>query len=462
VRPNRLLRSTGFRMALLYAALFAFSSLVLFGVLYWQTAGYIERQIRDIINAESQSLTARYQHGGLAELQTAIRHRLSGRSRASLYLLRDPQGSVLESNLPTISVAQGWAEFRAPGNDDETGDRQDGAGDLVVGRGTRLTDGSFLFVGQNPHQLEEIRELLVDAFVWALGAMLVLAAMGGAVVGAGALRRVDAINRVAGEIVQGDLPRRIPLRGTNDELDVLSHHLNQMLDRIQSLMEGMRQVTNDIAHDLRTPLGRLRQRLEGARREAATITEYQHSVEQAIDETDEILETFGALLRIAQIESGSRRARFRTVDLRKVMDTVVEAYVPIAEESGHDLCGELPAGVTVQGDRELLMQLFANLIDDALQHTPPGSRIELSLNDTRGRPVATVCDTGPGIPEGARTKVLQRFYRLEASRSTPGSGLGLSLVAAIVDLHSIELHLGDNQPGLCVRLDFPERGKALL
>ena len=298
----------------------------------------------------------------------------------------------------------------------------------------------------------------MDAFLWSLGAVLVLAAGGGAVVGAAALRRVDGVNQVVAHITGGDLARRIPLRGTRDEFDVLSRYLNQMLDRIQALMEGMRQVTNDIAHDLRTPLGRLRQQLEATRHEATTIGDYRRRVEQAIEETDRILETFGALLRIAQIEAGARRARFVPLDLRETMEAVVDAYRPVAEEADHALLAMLQEGVQVQGDRELLMQLFANLIENSLQHTPCGTRIEVNLSRENGQPIASVRDYGPGIPDEARPKVLQRFFRLEASRSTPGSGLGLSLVAAIAELHGIEMQLRDARPGLAVRLLFPFSG----
>jgi signal transduction histidine kinase len=457
VRLPSVCRSTGFRTALLYAALFGTSVLILWGVVYWQTAGDMERQLHAVIDADLWSLSARVEQRGLAALRDAIHERLAAaRSRTARYLLLDPQGAVVAGDLPVLARHPGWAALYAPRREDGTAARATRrTGHLVLGRGLPLADGAFLFVGQDAYQLEELRELLVAALGWGVGVTVVLAAVGGTVMGRRALRRVDAINRVAAAIVRGDWARRMPTRGTGDEFDLLAQHLNHMLARMHGLMEGMRQVTTDIAHDLRTPLGRLRQQLEGVRRDATTMTEYQQAVEQAIAETDQILATFAALLRIAQIEAGHRRARFIDVDVGAVLETILDAYTPVAEESRHALHGHLGGSVSVRGDRDLLVQLFANLVENALRHTPPGSRIDVTLTRTPGGPSATVADNGPGIPAPARQKVTQRFYRVEGSRSTPGSGLGLSLVAAIAELHGAALELHDNHPGLRVTLTFP-------
>jgi signal transduction histidine kinase len=228
-----------------------------------------------------------------------------------------------------------------------------------------------------------------------------------------------------------------------------------MLDRIQMLMDGLRQVSNDIAHDLRTPLTRLRQRLELARAKATTVADYQAAVDQALAETDEILDTFGALLRIAQIEAGTRRSAFTEVDLSGVLQTIVETYAAVAEDHQHGLASRIAEGVTVQGDRQLLTQMIANLVENALRHTPTGTRIEIELAEPSSAPVCVIRDNGPGIPEPERQKVFRRFYRLDSSRATPGSGLGLSLVAAVAELHRIAIEVGDNRPGLQVTLRFP-------
>jgi signal transduction histidine kinase len=455
VRLPDLFHSTAFRTGLAYAALFGLSAVVLFGIMYWQTAGDMERQLRDVTHADMRALTAVFDDGGLPGLRRAIEERVAGtHGRAGWYLLLDARGNRLAGNLPALTARSGWREVHLPETGTESGEHEHGEGRTVLGEGRRLEAGGFLFVGQDADQLAETRELWTYALLWGIGATLLLAAAGGALMGAAALRRVEAINRVTGAIVQGDLDRRIPRRGSNDEFDVLATHLNEMLARIQQLMEGMRQVSSDIAHDLRTPLGRLRQTLEKTRREATTVAQYQAAVDHAIGQTDQILETFAALLRIAQIESGSRRARFTDVDLSAALETVVDAYAPVAEDSGHTLQASIPPDIHVQGDRELLVQAVANLVENALRHTQATSRIEVALEALPDAVVLTVADNGPGIPEDLLGKVTQRFYRLEASRSTPGSGLGLSLVAAVAALHHVPLQLSDNRPGLRATLRF--------
>ena len=256
----------------------------------------------------------------------------------------------------------------------------------------------------------------------------------------------------------GNLAERIPTRGTGDDFDLLSASLNEMLDRIHTLMDGLRQVSNDIAHDLRTPLTRLRQRLEIARTRSTTVDQYRQLVDTVIGDTDEILKTFAAMLRVAEIEAGTARARFAPVDLSALLKALVELYAALAEDQQQSLDGRIEHGLVVRGDRELLTQMFVNLVENALRHTPPGTRIEVTAELVAGRPVAVVADSGPGIPPAERDKVFRRFYRLDASRATAGSGLGLSLVAAIAELHHVKVELTDNAPGLRVTLRFPASG----
>lgn len=436
---------------LLYAALFAASVMILFGVVYWQTVGYMRGQLRQVVTTNLQSLKDIYQEGGAAALRSEVHDRLADSgSRTASYLLEDARGKVLEGNVPRIEPATGWREVVTGGGDEEEREEH-----TVYGRGEVLDNGWFVFAAESAFDLEEMRELLIGGIGWALGVMVFLAVIGGILMSVGVLHRVDAINRIADDVMRGDFSRRIPTRGSDDEFDLLARNLNAMLDRIQRLMEGLRQVSSDIAHDLRTPLGRLRQRLEAARHSGATLNDYRQAVDQAISDTDQILETFGALLRIAQIEAGSQRARFTRVDLSEVGETVLDAYTAVAEESGRTLRGQVSPGVVALGDRDLLMQVFANLIENALHHTPDGSHIDLTVSSSDGRAIAAVADNGPGIPADARSKVLQRFWRLESSRTTPGSGLGLSLVAAVAELHGAELVLSDNGPGLRVTLRFP-------
>nr|WP_307730382.1 ATP-binding protein [Alsobacter ponti] len=285
---------------------------------------------------------------------------------------------------------------------------------------------------------------------------MALAIGGGMLMSLGFLRRVEAINRTTANIVAGNLSERIPITGSFDELDTLAENLNAMLARIQTLMDGLRQVSTDIAHDLRTPLARLRQRLEAARDrvsgENGDVSEY----EAALEEIDAILATFSALLRIAQIESGARLQGFRRVNLSAVFATVAEAYAPAAEDKGQTLTSAIEAGIDISGDRELLTQMLANLLENALHHAPQGASIRVTLTEHGRLAVGEVSDDGPGIPEAERANVLRRFYRLERSRGAPGNGLGLSLVAAVAELHHVDLSLEDNRPGLRVVMTFPE------
>ena len=320
---------------------------------------------------------------------------------------------------------------------------------------TPLPGGGLLVVGADTHPREELLEWIVTAFSWAAGTAIAVALAGGLALGLGMSRRVEAVNFAAARIIDGDLGERIAIRGTGDEFDRLAAQLNRMLDRIQDLMEGLRQVSNDIAHDLRTPLARLRQHLERARDRSGTVCDYEVAVDRAIEETDAILATFGALLRIAQIEAGTRSQGFQTVDLSELGARIHEAYGAVAEDQGRRFDAHIEPGVTVRGDPELLTQMLANLVENALTHSPGGTPISLAISACGESALIIVADRGPGIAEAERTRVLQRFVRLDRSRSTPGNGLGLSLVAAVAELHGIILRLEDDRPGLRVELDMP-------
>jgi signal transduction histidine kinase len=268
------------------------------------------------------------------------------------------------------------------------------------------------------------------------------------------LRRIETISRTARDIMAGDFSRRIPVRGTGDEFDHLVRSLNAMLERNQAAMESVRQVSNDIAHDLRTPLTRLRQRLDLAQRRARSVEEWRRAAEGCISDMDAILETFGGLLRIAQIESGMPTRRFTKVDLSELLRTVIEVYQPMAEEKEQPFTADIAFGLTVWGDGELLTQMIANVIENAMKHSPTGASINLVTSESPSTIAVAVSDSGPGIPAEERARVFRRFYRLERSRRTPGSGLGLSLVEAIAALHQIGIELTDNGPGLRVTLRF--------
>ncbi len=444
MRPPRLFRTAIVRLAALYGALFGVSVIVLGVVVFLTADAALKSQMDRHLNAEAQALALDFAAGGRDRLAGAVRARAAIRGAGALdYGLTGPDGRLLAGDLRLPPGAEGRLTLPArPAGGEEQGE-QDNAALRVLA--LRLADGSVLAVGDDLGRIDDVQEAILRAFAWALAATLALGAGGGVALGAGFLRRIDAITRTAEAIIAGDLRRRITLRGTGDDLDRLAGTLNRMLDRIGALMDSLRQVSADIAHDLRTPLARLRQRLETARDDAA--------IEAAVAEVDAILETFSALLRIAEIEAGARRAAFRPVDLAEIAAPVTEAFAPAAEDAGRRLVLAAPGGqAMVQGDRGLLTQLLANLVENALHHTPPGTKITIGV-DPRG-PLLSVADDGPGVPAAERENVLRRFYRLERSRTSAGSGLGLSLVAAIADLHGARVTLGDNAPGLVVRVAF--------
>ena len=432
-------------MTLLYAGLTGLSYLLLFGVVYWSTANSMERQIDASVNGELAEIRADAQDGGLPRLREVVRE-LNSRSPDYFYLLQDTSGAVLAGNLPATRSVPGVRQW--PGSARHPQMPYSG----IRGRGLTVGDGAYLFVGLSTVQLHEMEQTVVRAFLWGLALAMLLALAGGAAMSFSVLRRIEAVSQTSRDIVGGDLQRRIPGRGSGDEFDHLAASLNAMLDRIQTLMEGLRQVSNDIAHDLRTPLTRLRQRLELAQRRGGVATSSGTVLEEALHDIDTILETFGALLRIAQIESGARVAGFTELDLGELLRTVTEIYQPSLEEKCQAIVVQIDTALRVKGDRELLTQMFANLLENAVRHSPPHARVELSARRLGAMIEVSIADNGPGIAPEFRHKVLQRFFRLEASRSTPGNGLGLSLVEAIARLHESELALSDHEPGLRVNV----------
>jgi signal transduction histidine kinase len=445
----RLLQTASFRLATLYALLFGGSVLILGAVVFWSTRSALEQQVTRHIEAEMALLQDEFRSKGLDRLIATVQE--PQRATTLDYFVLDPASKRLAGDLPIASDRLGWVEIDS--GRDATGE-QAGEHERVRALVVQLDGGFRLGVGEDLEQVGEMEDMFLGALASALGIVLVLGVGGGLLLSAAFLRRVDAITRTAEAIIGGDLSRRIERTGSGDDFDRLSATLNAMLDRIAGLMENLRQVSNDIAHDLRTPLSHLRQDLEDARDRDLTAADYKSVVERAVAEADGLLDTFSALLRIAQIEAGVRRSAFQPVDLSDVVRTVAEAYALVTEDSGRALRTEIADSVQVNGDRELLTQLFANLVENALHHTPPGTTVTLRLGFHPTGVVAEAADDGPGIPVGERAKVFRRFYRLERSRTTPGNGLGLSMVAAIVDLHHAAVKLLDNEPGLRVVINF--------
>jgi signal transduction histidine kinase len=431
----------------MYALLFSASAIILFAVIYWATAVYMTSELDAAIDSDMTELEAVLRAGGTGALAATIEDRVRQMpSGPMLYLLQNRSGKVLAGNLPGARNGEGRFDFAAAWG---AGRRRS-----IHAREVALPGGEYLQVGVDAHMRNEMRELILRAFGWSFAITLVLAFGGGAAISGGLLRRVETIGRTAREIMAGDHSRRLPVRGTDDEFDHLTASLNAMLDRVESSIEATRQISNDIAHDLRTPLTRLRQRLELARGRARSVDELRAAMDRGIGEVDAILETFGALLRIAEVESGSAVRHFREIDLSELLFTMVEVYQPMAEEKGQSFAADIAAGLQVSGDHELLAQMLANLIENAMKHSPQRAAITLIAADRGDGVEIVLTDTGPGIPEDERDRVFRRFHRLETSRTTPGSGLGLPLVAAVTALHNIGVELGENAPGLRIILRF--------
>ena len=448
-----LLRTASFRLAAFYVGLFLASSALLGTAVFFTARSALEQQSAARIGTEVAFLQDEYRTGGLDRLLALVRTR--GRGASALdYLVQGPDGAHLAGEMPARGALQpGWSQIEVD-QTTEDGGRPESVHAFV----TDLGHGVLLAVGDDLGRVADVEEAIVAAFAWAVGLAALLGIGGGIWLSRAFLARVDAIARTAEAIIEGDLTRRVPVRGTGDDLDRLAGTLNHMLDRIGALMDSLRQVSSDVAHDLRTPLSRLRQRLEGALASARSVAEYQAAVEAAVAEAESLLETFSALLRIAQVEGGSPRSRFREVDLSGVVEAVVDAFLPDAEDSGRALVSEVAPNVAVRGDKELLTQMLANLAENALRHTPPGTRIMVRLsNGERDGAVLDVEDDGPGVPDEDRARILRRFYRGERSRTTAGNGLGLSLVAAVAELHHAALSVDDARPGLRVQVRFPAK-----
>jgi signal transduction histidine kinase len=466
---TKLFRTTTFRLSLTYLALFSAAAIVAIFYIYWNTTVLLSRQLNQTIDAELKGLAEQYRAGGLDQLVRTVADRTQTPGN-SLYLVADGEGRRLAGNLSAVSPdlwnSLGPVEFvyRRPATDGV--ERR-----LAFANVFRLPSGYRLIVGRDIEDRRELARLVRSAMLWGLGVMALFGIGGGYWVSRKLLARIDALSDTTRTIMEGDLTGRLPVNGSGDELDRLSESLNLMLARIEQLMAGLREVSDNIAHDLKTPLNRLRNRVEGALREPYGEPVYREALERTIEEADGLIKTFNALLSIARIEAGAGGENRETLDVSTLLRDVAELYEPVAEERGLVLKAEADAPVMVRADRQLLGQAIANLIDNAIKYgtaevagNGAGTKPEVEVRAVAKGPVAEiiVTDRGPGVPIADRERVLGRFVRLEASRSEPGSGLGLSLVAAVARLHGGNLRLEDNEPGLRVILALPIEGEALV
>jgi len=449
----RFLRTNAFRLAALYFLLFAASVIALLAFVYVSTRDFIERQTEATIRAETRGLTEHYREHGLAGLIEVIVARTSGpQTHATLYLLADAQLRRVTGNLPswpkTALIRPGWVSFvfQAPG-------REESVAEAAVASDLALPGGYRLLVGRTLRDARAFRARVDRTLAWSALITVALGVAGGLFMTRNMLSRVETVNRTSKQIIHGDLSRRVPLDGSGDEFDQLAANLNDMLDRIERLIAGMRDVTDNIAHDLRSPLSRLRARLEVTLLERRDTAHYEDVLRDTVGEADRLLGTFNALLKIAEAEAGSREMKER-VDLAEIARSVAELYEPVAEEKGLSLTVTAPSPIAVLGDRHLLSQAISNLLDNAVKYTAAGG-VALTLWQSGDKGRIEVADSGPGIPADRRATVFDRFVRLESSRSTPGNGLGLSLVRAVARMHGGEVWLEDNNPGLKAVLSLP-------
>jgi signal transduction histidine kinase len=463
---GKLIRTTAFRLTLVYLFLFALFAASLLGYFAWNTRRLINEQITATVTAETGEIVDIYTRRGLRLLATTIENRAL-RPGANLYLVTTPEGKAIRGNVgslsPGVMASTGWSEtaYRRL-------DEQDTADHRALVLVTELTNGFRLLVGRDLDERRRLFGIVANAAQWSLLVVIVLGIGGGIFVARRVLQRIDAMTGTTRRIMAGDLSGRLPVGRSGDELDRLAENLNAMLERIEALMTGLKEVSDNIAHDLKTPLTRLRNRAEEALASSGSEAEYRAALERTIEESDGLIRTFNALLMIARAESGQARGNMDDFDAAEVARGIHELYEPLAEDDGMTLRVKT-ANAPLHGNRELIGQALANLVENAIKYGKPSPVVqpmdpviaartrEILIEARRegNHVLLSVTDHGPGIPEADRKHAVERFVRLEASRTLPGSGLGLSLASAVATLHGGELRLGDSHPGLTATLVIP-------
>ena len=455
-RAGKLFRTTAFRLSLAYLAIFTLFAGFILGYIAFNAGALLREQNATTIDAEIKGLAEQYATGGLRRVVGVIENR-TRQPGAALYLMTTPAGERIAGNIENVTseVLAQPGEYEIPYetvNDGEIRRHRALVRSLVLPGGFRL------LVGRDLTDIERLRDVIWRAFGWSLLLVVALGVLGGFVITKRVLSRIDQMTATTRSIMEGDLAGRLALTGTNDEFDRLAESLNMMLDRIGDLMEGLRQVSNNIAHDLRTPLTRLRNNAEEALRGDRTLEDTRHALIDVMAEADNLIKIFNALLMIARAEAGQLRDGMVALDASEIVHEIADLYEPVAEDQGIHIVTDSQAALPVFGSRELIGQAVANLIDNALKYAKGTTAISIRTQQDSTAAIIEVADHGPGIPPDDRERVTERFVRLETARSQPGSGLGLSLVAAIARLHHGQLLFADNKPGLIARLVLPLRG----
>lgn len=467
LRIGELWRTTTVRLTALFLLIFVVFAVLLLGLIWWQTTVALQRSQTDAIDRETRALQRVDANGGFRATIIAV-GRLAQQPGPGIYYLADPQGQMIIGNvtdLPAEVLADpGTFSFNyqpAQSVDATADDIPAPVGNAIV-RSVQLESGLILVVGRDVVERRGFTAIILQWFAIGVAGILFFSLVAGGITAVRVLRRVETINATSRKIMSGNLSERVPVTRRNDEFDGLATSLNRMLDRIEQLMQGMKEVTDNVAHDLKTPLTRLRNRAESALREGQGEGAQRQALETTIEESDRLIKTFNALLMIARAEAGTPSGALSELDLSAVVADVAELYGPLAEDEGLELVADVAPGVKLNGNRELLGQALVNLVENALKYYEPvegkAGRITVSLRQAGGRVLIEVADNGPGIPDEDRPRVVERFVRLEKSRTMPGSGLGLSLVSAVARLHGGELRLEDNAPGVRAVVDLPGVG----
>lgn len=449
------LTSSTFKQALIAIATFGIIVSALFGYVYLSTASFVRGRSDRDIKTEYSRLQGAYDRSGRDGLIAQIEQRIADGNFANhVYMLADPSMAALAGNLrewpPMATAASGWIEFRTSEASPDAANRP-----LLRAMLQTFPSGERLLVGRNISDLDSFTDQIKTAMISVAALLFVVAGVASILVTRRTVGRIESINATSRAIMRSGLDRRIPLRGTHDEWDRVAENLNLMLDRIETLMGEVRQVSDNVAHDLRTPLTRMRGRLEKAYHGQRIGEADQALIGDTIADLDAVLRIFSSLTRIAQIETQARKGAFRTVNLVEIASEVVELYDAAAEQEGTRLAVVGDREVMVTGDRDLIFDAIANLVDNAIKHGRAGGQVVVANENIDGKPVISIADDGPGIPAHEHEQVLKRFYRLEHNRYTPGNGLGLSLVAAVAHLHGARIEMLDNSPGLKLKLCFP-------
>ena len=463
-------RTSTVRLTATFIAIFIVFAILLMAFIGWQSSVQIQRQQTDDIDREIRQFQRIETNQGIRALAFAV-NRLSSQPGPGIYFLGDAAGLYLLGNVTDVPaevvINPGVYSFDYerpnPLGDDvaEEGRSRRQSEGIAVVRSIELVNGMRLVVGRDVVERRGYSAIILQSFMVGVAGIVLFSLIAGGITARRVLRRIDTIQQTSTKIMSGNLSERVPVTKRNDEFDALATNLNAMLDRIEQLLQGLKEVTDNVAHDLKTPLTRLRNQAEAALRDTASVETREQALETVIAESDRLIQTFNALLMIARVEAGAPSGALSEINISEIVADVAELYGPVAEDEGIAVETRIAEDVTLKANRELIGQAMVNLLENAMKYARPedgiSGRIDVSLNNEADRVCISVADNGPGIPDGDRKRVLERFVRLEKSRSEPGSGLGLSLVNAVARLHGGTFRIEDNAPGVRAVLEFPAR-----